>query len=188
MAVVFTVGWDTATGGLEQTLEGHSRSVHSVAFSRDGRLLASGSRNNIVRIYDTATDGLHETLNTKGLINKLQFSQERSYLIINLGTLDVQSGFKNLASNSTQQNPVIFIQQGQWINFVSGRCFGEEEKKVQVGDIYGRHLVPSVLINLNGKDLLWLPPDFRRSCSAINMDSLVSGHASRRISFLRLRL
>ncbi|KAJ6024752.1 hypothetical protein N7540_005549 [Penicillium herquei] len=35
------------------------------------------------------------------------------------------------------------------LDVVSGRCFGEEEKKVQVGDIYGRHLVPSVLIDVS---------------------------------------
>ncbi|KAK3359697.1 beta transducin-like protein HET-E2C [Lasiosphaeria hispida] len=45
-----------------QTLEGHSSWVRSVAFSPDGRRLASGSDDNAIKIWDTASGRCLETL------------------------------------------------------------------------------------------------------------------------------
>src|SRR5438105_945084 len=45
-----------------QTLEGHAGSVLSVAFSHDGQLLASGSVDKTVKLWDPTTGELRQTL------------------------------------------------------------------------------------------------------------------------------
>ncbi|KAJ6024792.1 hypothetical protein N7540_005589 [Penicillium herquei] len=49
-------------GSTLQTLEGHSNYVNSVAFSPDGLTLASGSRDNTIKLWDTATGTQRQTL------------------------------------------------------------------------------------------------------------------------------
>jgi WD40 repeat protein len=46
--------WDVAGGKLRRTLTGHTNTVASLAFSTDGKLLASGARDHSVRLWETA--------------------------------------------------------------------------------------------------------------------------------------
>ena len=47
--------WDVSTGTQLGVLLGHGKGVTQVAFSRDGRLLASSSTDNTIRIWDVAS-------------------------------------------------------------------------------------------------------------------------------------
>ena len=80
--------WDTDTGILRYLLEGHKGNVHSLAFSPSGRLLASGSREQVagqtsgeIRVWDTATGALRSCLTGHtDTVSALAFSPSGEWL------------------------------------------------------------------------------------------------------------
>ncbi len=47
--------WDTDSGKLLHTFSGHTDPVNAIAFSRDGKQILSGSRDNTVRLWRNYT-------------------------------------------------------------------------------------------------------------------------------------
>jgi WD40 repeat protein len=80
--------WNAATGQVEQTLEGHSDRVTSVAFSPDGGKVASGSYDGTVRVWNAATGQVEQTLEGhSGGVASIAFSPDsgkcRSFYSVN---------------------------------------------------------------------------------------------------------
>ena len=61
--------WDLGSGSLIKNLTGHTNVVYSLAFSRDGNQLASGSADNTVRIWNPKTADVTE-LKRENLVGK----------------------------------------------------------------------------------------------------------------------
>ena len=145
--------WNAATGALQSTLEGYSGIINSVAFSPDGRRLASGSGDRTVKGWDAITGALQSTLEGHGdWVRSVAFSPDGNYIITDKGTL--------LLPPSPSGSPLTSFQQPRSIH--------------QLG-------INDEWITCDGRNLLWLPPDYRTQCSAITAQTIAMGCSSGRV-------
>ncbi|KAK3366322.1 HET-R [Lasiosphaeria ovina] len=166
--------WDPASGQYLQTLEGHRDSVRSVAFSPDGQRLASGSYDGTVKIWDPASGQYLQTLKGhSSSVRSVAFSPDGQRLASGSydGTVkiwDPASGqcLQTLKGHSSSVTSVAFSPDGQ--RLASGRYRYSLEED-------------GTWIICNGQNLLWLPPEYRASCFAVQGRMMSVGCKSGRV-------
>ena len=85
-----------------------------MAFSLDGKLVASASWDKMVRFWDSATGASLQTLEVDAVISMLSFSKEGSYLETSRGLLSIQSFYTGVFVLQPQPLRNIFVK-GHWV-------------------------------------------------------------------------
>src|SRR5262249_28879909 len=73
--------WDATTGKVKFTLTGHTASVRRIAFSLDGKRLASGDEEGTVKVWDVTTGQETITVKPKVCVDRLAFSPDGRRLV-----------------------------------------------------------------------------------------------------------
>ncbi|EWZ28532.1 hypothetical protein FOZG_17745 [Fusarium oxysporum Fo47] len=135
-----------------QTLEGHGA---------DGQRLASGSYDNTVKIWDTATGACLQTLNVGAELSRLSFDPTtNSRLCTDIGLLNLDS--PNLT-------PAVNVQP-------------TEEAILQRANHSGYGIsTDRVWVVKDGKNMLWLAPEYRPVKSAVVGSTVAIGCSSGRV-------
>ena len=139
-----------------QTLEGHSDGVWSVALSHDSARLASASGDRTVKIWDASSGDCLQTLEIGIPLFNISFDTTGSYLHTEIGaiTIDASSASDMTPSATDSQNP---RYQG---------C--------------GRSL-DGAWITYKSENVVWLPSEYRPSCSAVSGKTIGIGVGSGKV-------
>ncbi|PVH90664.1 hypothetical protein DM02DRAFT_547357, partial [Periconia macrospinosa] len=148
--------WDTRSGECLSTLKGHSDSVSSVAFSHDSARVASASDDRTVKIWDARSGECLSTLGVGKVLYRISFGVSGSYLHTDIGTIDI-SVLPDPVALQTTLEPCSPQYQGLALS------------------------ADGVWITHNSQNLVWLPSEYRPSCSAVSRDTISIGVGSGRV-------
>jgi WD40 repeat protein len=152
--------WDASSGTCLQTLEGHTNHVKSVAFSHDSTKLASASRDSTVKVWDASNGACLQTLNVGQALRSLIFNSTNSCLFTEIGTLRID----NLRSSSEI-------------------AIADPERPLDPGIGFS---TDNTWIQHDGKNVLWIPSEYRPLCATVYGTTIGIGVGSGRVWLCRI--
>ncbi|KAF1959162.1 HET-domain-containing protein [Byssothecium circinans] len=155
--------WDASSGDCLQTLKEHSSGVWSVAFSHDSARLASASSDGTVKVWDVSSGACLQTLSIGKRLLRISFDITDSYLHTDIGTIDIR------ALSGSPSLPTI-----------SEPCSPQYQGLALSAD--------GVWITHNSENLVWLPSEYRPSCSAVSRNTISIGVGTGRVWICKVEL
>jgi WD40 repeat protein len=152
--------WDASSGGeCLWTLKGHSSAVTSVTFSHDSTWLASASYDRTVKVWDTSSGECLLTLKVKKMPHYISFGNNNLYLQSDVGAIDI--------STLSKSRPFVASPEPQSPQY-EGLALSAD----------------NLWITCDSKNTIWLPPEYRRHCSAVSGNIVVIGTGSGKCGFI----
>ena len=186
--------WDAEMGVLQQTLEGHTSLVNSVKFSHDGRRLASSSHDNTVRIWDAETGVLQRTLEGHtSRVTSVAFSHDGRRLASSSDDMTVRIWD---AETGVLQQTLEIGTYLKALSFGPNECdlitdlgciaLDQSSLSIQTPNWLAYCIHPNrSWITWNSYNVLWLPPEYRPTCSMVRKQTVLIGCASGRVLWFR---
>jgi len=171
--------WDAATGEALHTFVGHTHMIYSVAFSRDGKRLASAGLDGNARVWDVDRRALMRTLTGGNAEASVAFTPDGQLLLtggansylhedpnaITLRSWDIESGILHGTMDANQTVECMAISPDQTLVAV-GYGILERDYQIDVFDLVDGNLITSLSGHTGSLYGLAFSPDGRMLASA----------------------